>query len=58
MTEKYFTSANDGLVSVESTKLANMKDHIVLEVGHASIRYDKEVTNQILYFIKNGRFDH
>lgn len=56
LTEQYFSVPNDGLVSVESTKTANMKDFLVLDVSHAAMRYDKEVTLQILHFLKNGYF--
>ena len=56
LTEQYFTTPNDGLVSVESTKTANMKDFIVLEVSHAAMRYDKDVAAQILHYLKNGYF--
>ena len=56
LTEQYFTTANDGLVSVESTKTANMKDFIVLDVSHAAMRYDKDVAEQILHYLKNGYF--
>lgn len=58
LTEKYFTAANDGFVSVESTKLANMKDFITLPVGHSAMRYDGEVATQIMHFLENGQFHH
>lgn len=58
MTQDYFSDDNDGLVSVESTKLANMKDFIVLDVSHSAMRYDKEVALQILHFLENGTFNH
>lgn len=58
VTEKYFSDENDGVVSVESTKLTNMKDFIVLDVSHSAMRYNKEVALQILHYLENGAFRH
>ncbi len=58
LTEQYFSVANDGLVSVDSTRVANMKDFIVLDVSHAAMRYDKDVATQILHFVDKGYFNH
>jgi hypothetical protein len=45
-------------VSVESTKLSNMKDFIEIEVGHSNMRYNKEVAEQTVHFLKHGQFNH
>lgn len=58
MTQNMFQKANDGLVSVDSTKLKNMQDFIVLDVNHASMKRSLQVIEQITAFIKNGYFDH
>jgi len=47
---------DDGIVSVEATKIDGMTDFIVIETGHSRMRYDKEVANQTIEFIKNGAF--
>jgi dienelactone hydrolase len=47
---------DDGLVSVEATKIDAMTDFIILETGHSMMRYDKEVADQTIEFIKNGMF--
>ena len=47
---------NDGLVSVRSTKVGGMKDHIVVREGHISIVYSEYVIKQIKYFLLHGKF--
>ena len=47
---------DDGLVSVEATKIDAMTDFIILETGHSMMRYDREVADQTIEFIKNGAF--
>ncbi|MDN3680273.1 alpha/beta fold hydrolase [Vibrio tapetis subsp. quintayensis] len=57
-TNRFFDGPNDGLVSVDSTKVANMKDFITIEVGHSIMRYDEVVANQTIHFLNYGVFDH
>lgn len=47
---------NDGKVSIESTKLNGMKDHIILGVTHTFFPYNKEVQKQTLHFLEYGFF--
>jgi pimeloyl-ACP methyl ester carboxylesterase len=57
--KRFFPSdANDGCVTVESTKLEGMKDHITLSVLHGDMGWDLRVRKQILHFLKYGEFDH
>jgi len=47
---------DDGLVSVEATKIDAMTDFIIIETGHSMMRYDREVADQTIEFIKSGVF--
>ncbi|WP_235938793.1 alpha/beta fold hydrolase [Thalassotalea algicola] len=58
LTREYFIGPNDGLVSVESTKLKSMSDFIKIEVTHTQMRYNLEVAEQTIHFLKHGEFKH
>ena len=58
LTNDRFKGPNDGLISVESTKLEGMSDFITIEVGHAQMRYSEEVANQTIHFLQKGAFEH
>lgn len=57
-TREYLTGLNDGLVTVESTKLEGMTDFIQLKTGHSMMRYDDQVADQVVSFLQAGQFDH
>lgn len=48
---------DDGKVSVERAKLDEMDDFLVVENGHTFIMRDDVVIRQIMYFLKNGKFE-
>ena len=48
---------NDGAVSVESTRLVEMRDFIVMEASHSLIMFNRGVRHQVRYFLDHGRFD-
>ena len=54
--EPWLPGADDGLVTVEATRLEGMSDFIVLSTGHAFMRYDAEVARQTISFLNDGKF--
>ncbi|MFT6219898.1 MAG: esterase/lipase [Myxococcota bacterium] len=48
---------DDGKVSIESTKLKGMKDHIVVNASHTFFPSNKKVKKQTLNFLRHGKFD-
>ncbi|HYC70828.1 MAG TPA: alpha/beta fold hydrolase [Opitutaceae bacterium] len=51
-----FGGPNDGIVAVESTKLAGMRDFIVLPYSHTMILFRRETGRQVLAYLQGGRF--
>lgn len=47
---------NDGIVTVEETKLAGLKDHIIVPGLHAFLMFKPSVIRQVHYFLEHGTF--
>jgi hypothetical protein len=47
---------DDGVVSVESTKVENMKDFIIVPEKHFRLRGNQSVLQQAAYFLKHASF--
>lgn len=48
---------NDGVVSVEETRVPGARDHITLNVSHSGMLLSAAVARQICAFLGHGRFD-
>lgn len=49
---------DDGVVSVEETRLEHACDHLVLRVSHTGLVLSPEVARQTVHFLRTGRFAH
>lgn len=52
-----FSGPTDGKVSVESARLEEMVDFLIVEEGHTFIMNDDEVIRQVKFFLQHGKFD-
>lgn len=49
---------NDGMVTVEETKLPGAADHIVLHLSHMALLVSGRAASQVVHFLEHGRFRH
>ena len=55
---KLSSGEHDGIVSVDSSKVEGMTDHIVMPVTHTFMMMDSKVIQQVRFFLSHGKFDH
>ncbi|MFK8029315.1 MAG: esterase/lipase family protein [Gammaproteobacteria bacterium] len=51
-----FDEPSDGTVAVRSTRLEGMDDFIVVPFGHTLIMRKRQVIEEVLHYLENGRF--
>ena len=56
ITDDDLPGPDDGLVSVESTKIDGMTDFLLVDTSHSMLRYNQTVARETIHFLKNGRF--
>lgn len=56
ISSRFIRGNDDGKVSIESTKLEGMKDHIVVKASHTLFPHSREVQEQTLSFLRDGCF--
>lgn len=49
---------NDGVVTVEETRIPNIKDRVVLNVSHSGMLFSAELVRQACSFLRSGYFLH
>jgi len=49
---------NDGVVRLEETEVAGMRDRVVLPVSHSGMLVSARVARQVAAFLERGAFDH
>ena len=49
---------NDGTVAVAETRVDGMQDFIVLDVDHSFLMWRSAVLDQVVIFLREGRFNH
>lgn len=53
-----FGGDHDGTVAVEETRLAGVKDHVVVDASHSGLLFSPEAAGQAVAFLRDGAFGH
>jgi len=49
---------NDGVVTVEETKIPGLHDQMIINVSHSGMLISVSVAKQVCMFLQNGNFSH
>jgi pimeloyl-ACP methyl ester carboxylesterase len=49
--------SSDGTIYVDETRIAGMKEHLVMHVSHSGLPFSAAVAAQTAVFLRNGRFN-
>lgn len=49
---------DDGIVSVQTTKVEGMSDFLLLPYSHPFIMQKEAVLEQVIHFLREGKFSH
>ena len=52
----FIPGVDDGKVSIESTKLEGMNDHIEMATTHTFMMKNEKVLEQVTHYLSNGKF--
>ncbi|MGH8743739.1 MAG: esterase/lipase family protein [Burkholderiales bacterium] len=52
------TRPNDGVVTVDETRLNGMNDHVVMRVSHSGMLFSSHAAREVCAFLSDGRFSH
>lgn len=55
---QFLPNPDDGKVSVSSTRVDGMQDHLLVPVSHPFLMKDERVIDQVKHFLKVGHFQH
>ena len=56
ITDGNLPGADDGVVSVKSTKIDGMTDFLLVDTSHSMMRYNERVARETIHFLKEGHF--
>lgn len=57
LVDRVFKGDCDGAVSAERAHVEGVKDYLEVDTDHWAILADRDVHDQIVYFLRNGRFN-